>query len=77
MEKKNFFSSTGSVSTMTTTLTSDSKSLHGVSTAEHREIHALITFKGGFICSLGSGYDSMKLLQLVIGIQKLQVCSTA
>jgi alcohol dehydrogenase class IV len=27
----------------------------GIRTAEHKEINALISFKGGFICSLGSG----------------------
>jgi hypothetical protein len=31
---------------------------------EHREIHALITYKGGFICSLGSGYDLINFLTI-------------
>ena len=32
-----------------------SESKHGCTTAEMKEISALISFKGGFICSLGSG----------------------
>ena len=28
---------------------------HGCRTPEHREVCALISFKGGFICALGSG----------------------
>lgn len=44
-----------SSSTAVTTSDISEKSKHGVVTAEHREINSLITFKGGFICALGSG----------------------
>ena len=42
-----------SLSSMSEAEVSDSK--HGCTNPEMREISAMISFKGGFICSLGSG----------------------
>ncbi len=35
--------------TPTSSASGDPKSIHGISSPEHREIHALITYKGGFV----------------------------